>query len=129
MEQDKTKDNTPKNEKQGDKDGIKLNLFSLLGGDILLLPFFRRQLKLILLIILLLIMYISNRYSSQQELREIYSLKSQLIEARYSALASSSELMRRSRQSNVQEALKKTESEVKASTDSPIVIKRSVEGK
>ncbi len=103
-------------------EGVKVNLFTLLRGDILLLPFFKRQIKLILLIVFLLIMYISNRYSAQQEQFEINFLKSQLLEARYSALASSSELMRKSRQSNVQDALAKSKSEVKPSTQPPVVL-------
>lgn len=108
----------------GEKKTFKLTLFSLLGGDFLLLPFFKRQIKLVLLIVFLLLLYISNRYSAQQEQVEIYLLKDSLMQARYSALARSSELMKESRQSYVQDFLEKSHSDIKISDQSPYVIEK-----
>lgn len=107
-----------------EKKTIKLTLFSLLGGDFLLLPVFRRQIKLVLLIVFLFLIYISNRYSAQQEQVEIYLLKDTLMQARYSALARSSELMKESRQSYVQKFLEKSHSDIKISDQSPFVIEK-----
>lgn len=100
----------------------KFSFFSLLDGEVLLLPFFKRQFKLIVLIVLLAILYVSNRYSAQQEQIEIKKLKAELIDARYMSLSRSSELMKESRQSNVQKVLEDNKSEVKASTQPPILL-------
>ncbi|HIT84111.1 MAG TPA: hypothetical protein IAA99_07965 [Candidatus Avibacteroides faecavium] len=94
----------------------------MLDGEVLLLPFFKRQFKLIVLIVVLAILYVSNRYSAQQEQIEIKKLKAELIDARYMSLSRSSELMKESRQSNVQKVLEDNKSEVKASTQPPILL-------
>ena len=117
MDKDKTRQ-----DKDRPDDDVKINFSSLMGGDVLLLPFFKRQFKLIVLIVVLAILYVSNRYSAQQEQIEIKKLKAELIDARYMSLSRSSELMKESRQSNVQKVLEDNKSEVKASTQPPILL-------
>ena len=82
------------------------SLRKILGGDILSAAIIRRQVWLILLIVFLMIIYVSNRYSCQQDIIEIDKLHQQLTDAKYKALSSESELTELSRESNVLEMLK-----------------------
>lgn len=82
------------------------SLRKILGGDILSAAIIRRQAWLILLIVFFMIIYVSNRYSCQQDIIEIDKLHQQLTDAKYKALSSESELTELSRESNVLEMLK-----------------------
>lgn len=82
------------------------SLRKILGGDILSPAIIRRQVWLILLIVFFMIIYVSNRYSCQQDIIEIDKLHQQLTDAKYKALSSESELTELSRESNVLEMLK-----------------------
>ena len=85
---------------------IMFSLRKILGGDILSAAIIRRQVWLILLIVFFMIIYVSNRYSCQQDIIEIDKLHQQLTDAKYKALSSESELTELSRESNVLEMLK-----------------------
>ncbi len=76
-------------------------LRKILGGDILNTSTIRHQIWLFLLIAFILLIYISNRYSCQQDLIEIDKLKRELQDARYKALSTSSQITEKSRESNV----------------------------
>lgn len=82
------------------------SLRKILGGDILSAAIIRRQVWIILLIVFFMIIYVSNRYSCQQDIIEIDKLHQQLTDAKYKALSSESELTELSRESNVLEMLK-----------------------
>lgn len=82
------------------------SLRKILGGDILSAAIIRRKVWLILLIVFFMIIYVSNRYSCQQDIIEIDKLHQQLTDAKYKALSSESELTELSRESNVLEMLK-----------------------
>ncbi len=81
-------------------------LRKILGGDILNTSTIRHQIWLFLLIAFILLIYISNRYSCQQNLIEIDKLKRELQDARYKALSTSSQITEKSRESNVLNMLK-----------------------
>ena len=68
--------------------------------------FLRNNIGLIVLIVFFIIIYISNRYSVQKDLIEIDRLQTELSDAKYRALSSSSQLTERSRESHVLEILK-----------------------
>lgn len=87
-------------------------LKKILGGDILTTQAVRRQIWLFLLITLFVIIYISNRYSCQQDLIEIDALQKELKEAKYKALSSSSQLTERSRESRVLKLLQENKDSV-----------------
>ncbi len=72
--------------------GSSMSLRNILGGDILTTDFLRRQIWLLILIVICSIIYISNRYSCQQEMIEIDRLKKILTDIKYDALPRSSEL-------------------------------------
>ena len=89
-----------------------LTLRQILGGDLLLKRFIRDQIWVIMLITLFTIIYISNRYSCQQDLIEIDQLQKDLQNAKYKTLSVSSELTEKCRESHVLELLKNNEDSV-----------------
>lgn len=83
-----------------------MTLGKILGGDILNTNIIRRQIWVIVLIAFFIIVYISNRYSCQQDLIKIDKLTHELQDAKYRALSSSSDLTEQCRESKVLEKLK-----------------------
>ena len=108
----------------GQKKKSKKNLKAWLDGDMLLSPLLQRHLGLILLIFALIIAYVSNRYAFQREQVQIQRLRSELNDAKYEALARSSELMEKSRESNIQRFIVEQGSELQIPTKAPVAIKR-----
>lgn len=87
-------------------------LRKILGGDILTTQIIRRQIWLIILVVGFVIVYISNRYSIQKSLIEIDQLQTQLQDAKYKALSTSSQITEKSRENNVLEMLKNNKDSV-----------------
>lgn len=102
----------------------KKNIKALFDGDMLLSPFLQRNLGLALLAFVLVVAYVSNRYAFQREQVQIKTLREQLNDVKYEALARSSELMEKSRESNIQRYIKEQGSELRIPTKAPVVIKR-----
>ena len=99
-------------------------LRKILGGDILSTQTIRSQIWVILLITAFLIVYISNRYSCQQDLIQIDKLQKELQDAKYKALASSSQLTEKCRESHVLDMLKaNNDSLLKIANQPPYIIK------
>lgn len=82
-----------------------VTLGKILGGETLNTQFLRQQIWVIVLITLFIIVYISNRYKCQQNLIKIDNLQSELEDAKYRALSSSSDLTQQTRESKVLERL------------------------
>ncbi len=98
-------------------------LRKILGGDILTAQIIRRQIWLVLLVVIFVIVYISNRYSIQKDLIEIDQLQTQLQDAKYNALSSSSQITEKSRESNVLEMLKNNKDSIlHIATQPPYII-------
>ena len=95
-----------------------------LDGDMLLSPLLQRHLGLFLLLFVLIIAYVSNRYAFQREQVLIKELREQLDDMKYEALARSSELMEKSRESNIQRFIVEQGSELQIPTKAPVVIKK-----
>lgn len=90
-----------------DEDDLgEISFKSILGGDLLQSRFFRRQVMFIFFVAGLLLLYTGNRYSSQQDIITIDSLKVRLQQERYNVLTQSSELLNLSRQSNIEQQLR-----------------------
>ena len=83
-----------------------MTLRKILGGDFLSTEMLKNQIWVIVLIAAFTLVYVSNRYSCQKDLLEINELNEKLKDAKYKALASSSELTEMCRESNVLEMLK-----------------------
>ncbi len=79
----------------------------------------RRQIGIILIIVAFVIVYISNRYSCQQNLLEIDKLNKELLDAKYKALSSSSMLTEKCRESHVLEMLRNNKDSVLHIADQP----------
>jgi len=77
----------------------------ILGGEFLTARMLRKQVWVILIVAAFTLVYVSNRYSCQKDLLEINELNDRLKDAKYKALATSSELTEMCRESNVLEML------------------------
>lgn len=100
-----------------------LTLRTILGGDILYAEMLRKQLWLIVLIVLFTIIYVAFRYQCQQDMLTIDKMETELKDAKYKALSSSSTLTERCRESHVLEILKNNkDSLLKASDQPPYII-------
>jgi hypothetical protein len=94
-------------------------LRKILGGDILSAHILRNNIWLIIVIVGFIIVYISNRYSVQKYLLEIDKLNTELEDAKYRALSSSSQLTEKSRESHILELLKNRKDSVLKMSDRP----------
>ena len=100
-----------------------ITLSKILGGDILTTTTVRRQIWVFLLIAFFALIYISNRYSCQQDLIEIDKLQERLQDAKYKALSTSSQMTEKSRESNVLEMLRNNnDSTLKTPNQPPYII-------
>lgn len=102
----------------------RLSLKKIFLGDFLINDILRRQAGLLALITIYTVIYISNRYSFQQEMIEIDRLRKQLIDIKYDALTRSSELTERTRQSRIEEYVSTEHSDLQTSTSPPYVIEK-----
>ena len=101
----------------------KFSLKKILGGDLLNTATIRQQVWLFLLIGFFCLLYIANRYSCQKDIIEIDKLQTELSDAKYKALSSSSQLTEKSRMSNVIELLKNNkDSALKIANQPPYII-------
>ena len=87
-------------------------LRNILGGDFLTADFMRKQIGVIILVAFMTMIYVSNRYSCQQDMIEINELQKELKDAKYKALASSSQLTEICRESNVLDMLRNNKDSV-----------------
>lgn len=86
----------------------KITLASILGGDILGGKWFRRQFWYIVTVVGMVIVYVSNRYSCQQEMIQTKMLTDTLLDRRYKALTRSSQLKEKMRRSVIEGSLADT---------------------
>jgi hypothetical protein len=101
----------------------KFTLRKILGGDLLTTRAIRRQIWLIMLIVFIVIIYISNRYCVQKDLIEIDNLQTELQNAKYRALSTSSQYTEKSRESHILEMLKNNKDSVlKIASQPPYII-------
>jgi hypothetical protein len=82
-----------------------LSFLKIIGGDVLSSQVVRQQVWLCLLIALFLTFYVAFRYQCQQDMIDIAQLETELKDAKYKALSSSSNLTERCRESLVLKAL------------------------
>lgn len=101
-----------------------VSLRTILGGDILAGPWFRRQFFFILFCVFLLILYISNRYACQQCMIEIDQLQKDLLDIKYKELTRLSELQEHTRRSRVEDYLHMVnDTTLHTATNSPYILK------
>lgn len=83
---------------------LELSMRNFFSGD-LLARWVRRNVWFVLLLLMFLLIYVSNRYAVQQEMIERDRLTDTLLDRRYKALTSSSQLMERTLRSNIERSL------------------------
>ena len=106
------------------KEKNKKNIKSWFDGDMLLSPLLQRHLGLFLLVFVLIVVYVGNRYAFQREQVRIKELREELNDIKYEALARSSELMEKSRESNIEKYIEEQGSQLQMSTCPPVVLKK-----
>lgn len=127
MDNDKT---AKKLQKKGNrKASYRVFLNDMLDGSFLTKDVMRRNAGLLLLMVGLIIVYISNHYAVIMRLSEIDSLQKELTEAKYEALTRTSELMRESRQSFVQDLMTQKGMTLEVSKTPPFTIAKDIEEK
>lgn len=95
-----------------------LSLKQILGGDYLF-AMVRHHIALIIVIVFFLIFYIGVRYQCEQDVLEINQLEKDLVDAKYKALSSSSNLTELCRQSNVLKVLRENQDTLLHLSDQP----------
>ena len=107
-------------EQPGTKD---LSLKDLIWGEFLVSKFIREQMMLLVIICAFIVVYISNRFQCQQNTIKISKLTEQLKDAKYRAMASSSELTEMTRKSRVLTKLRENnDSTLQMSKQPPYII-------
>ena len=89
-----------------------------LGGDYLF-ALVRHHILLILFIVFFLVFYVGVRYQCEQDVIEIDQMEKKLVDAKYRALSSSSNLTELCRQSNVLKALHENQDTLLQLSDQP----------
>ena len=95
-----------------------LTFRQIVGGDYLF-AIVRHHVALIMLVVLLLVFYIGVRYQCEQDVLEIDQLEKDLVDAKYRALSSSSNLTELCRQSNVLKVLRENQDTLLQMSDQP----------
>ena len=110
-------------EEESEKDE-EISFKSIFGGDILKSRFMMKQIVWFMLVVVLMIIYTANRYSAQHDIIKISELREELQEMKYKVLTQSSDLMNKTRQSNIEAYLKQTnDSTLVNPTHPPYLIK------
>lgn len=102
-----------------DDEKEEISFKSIFGGDILKSRFMMKQVVWFMFVVVLMIIYTGNRYSAQQDIITISELREELQETKYKVLTQSSELMNKTRQSNIELYLKQTNDSTLVNPTSP----------
>ena len=97
----------------------QVNLRTILGGDILTAGMVRSHIWLFILIVAFTIVYVAFRYQCQQDMQVIDRLETQLKDAKNKALAASSTLTEKCRESHVLEILRQNKDSLLHIADKP----------
>jgi len=97
----------------------QLNLRTILGGDLLTTQIVRSQIWLFIMIVAFTIIYVAFRYQCQQDMLTIDRLETQLKDAKFKALSSSSILTEKCRESHVLDILKQNKDSLLHQADQP----------
>ena len=76
------------------------------------------------ILVMVAIFYINNRYDTQQQLLKISRLKVELQDIKYNALTQKAQVLHLSRQSKIEEDLKKRGSQLEIPSTPPFVINK-----
>ena len=91
----------------------------ILGGTIFTEDFFWKNARFIITVFVIIVLYISNRYSCIEKRVKIESLQRELKDAKYESQTISAKLVGVSRESKVEDLVKKNGIDI-SQTDQPI---------
>ena len=97
----------------------KLNLRTILGGDLLTTQMVRSQIWLFIMIVAFSLVYVAFRYQCQQDMIKIDKLEGKLKDAKFKALSASSTLTAKSRESHILDMLKQNKDSLLHQADQP----------
>ncbi len=99
---------------------------NVLNGEKLSFTQIKHYVPFVLMVVVMILLYVNNRYKTQQLMIKIEKLKDEKNEMRYRATARSSQLLQKSRESQVAEFLMNTaDSTLKAADNPPYIIYRN----
>jgi hypothetical protein len=101
------------------KPSQQLTLRTILGGDLLTTQLVRSQIWFFVLLVAYTIVYVAFRYQCQQDMITINKLEDTLKDAKFRALASSSTLTEKCRESHVLDVLKQNKDSLLHQADQP----------
>ncbi|MDR2927195.1 MAG: hypothetical protein LBV41_03170 [Cytophagaceae bacterium] len=96
MNQNNNSDFTPEQD-----DSKHFTIKELLRGNVVATQFFKKNWQYILFLVVLALIYINNHFEVESLMKEHLQLTEELKELKYEAITTSSELMKKSRQSEV----------------------------
>lgn len=109
--------------KENEDERARIDLMAFVTGKIFEKAWFRRQVPYIVMLVVLMLVYITNRYSAQQDVMRLDKLRQELTVSRNYSTACSAELVERLRESKVLEYLQQTpDSMLEHSMEVPVVV-------
>lgn len=104
-----------------DKSSVITLVREFIAGDVFLKEAVQKQFLYVLLLVVLSLVYINNRFLYERQLREIASLRNEVVDLRYRSLTISKEVKQAGRRTMIIEALKLHGSDLEEATK-PIII-------
>ena len=104
-----------------DKSSVITLVREFIAGDVFLKEAVQKQFLYVLLLVVLSLVYINNRFLYERQLREIASLRNEVVDLRYRSLTISKEVKLAGRRTMIIEALKSHGSDLEEATK-PIII-------
>ncbi|MBQ8722313.1 MAG: hypothetical protein IJY67_09275 [Paludibacteraceae bacterium] len=104
-----------------DKSSVITLVREFIAGDVFLKEAVQKQFLYVLLLVVLSLVYINNRFLYERQLREIASLRNEVVDLRYRSLTISKEVKQAGRRTMIIEALKSHGSDLEEATK-PIII-------
>ena len=104
-----------------DKSSVITLVREFIAGDVFLKEAVQKQFLYVLLLVVLSLVYINNRFLYERQLREIASLRNEVVDLRYRSLTISKEVKQAGRRTMIIEALKAHGSDLEEATK-PIII-------
>ncbi|NDV79225.1 FtsL-like putative cell division protein [Dysgonomonas sp. 511] len=103
---------------------VKKKMMYILGGTILTEDFFWKNARFIITLVVIIALYISNRYSCIEKVAKIESLQRELKDVKHESVTITSRLMGISRESKVEELVKKNNVDVSLTSEPIFKIKQ-----
>lgn len=104
------------------KENSKGSIKDFIDGSVLTKDAVVQQLPFVLFLVVLAIFYISNRYRSEKVYREMVTLEKELKELRFEAITTASDLMNKSKQSEVAKRVQREGLDLQESVEPPVKI-------